>query len=270
MNWLPRGKTLTCAACLVGLVSSVSVGAGSVQGQAPADPDGHRIYLPMAMEGAPAGPTAFDLAVIPEWNHNSIPGQRCVFLVTLRESGAGEPVGLSAAATGATVRVEPEAIAAGDVGEVTVIPDGSSQERTLSITVRGRRGETIVDKTIYLDVLTEAPDQDEEYRSVAAEIRDRFTPWLAEHHPELGITPDTEWSGTIVTPRWLVVSHYLFFSPEWEMHVAWHIMIPPYDWRRIDLRHRWDETKPSYAFEISSWAAGDAPRPIDPPDAIWR
>jgi len=31
----------------------------------------------------------------------------------------------------------------------------------------------------------------------------------------------------MVSPQWLVVSHYLFFSEEWEMHVEWHIMVAP-------------------------------------------
>ncbi len=74
----------------------------------------------------------------------------------------------------------------------------------------------------------------------------------------------------MVSPQWLVVSHYLFFSEDWEMHVSWHIMVAPYDWARIDLRHRFDEETPSYAFEISSVDAGSEPCPIDPPESVWR
>lgn len=290
MTWQLRVAALMSAAALVGLVSTARVGAapapavpspdparsaGPSQRPTPAAPPGeHSAYLPLALFGEPARPLPFDLEIIPEWNHNSIPRQRCVFLVTLREgtadSGDEGRVHLSAEGAGAAIRVEPGAIAGGDVAEVTVIPDLSSQEQTLSITVRGQRGDVTSTRTIRLDVMPDRPDQDQQDQATAAEIRDRFTPWLAEHHPELGITPDTSWSGTIVTPYWLIVSHYLFFSPEWEMHVAWHIMIPPHDWRRIDLRHRWDETRPSYAFEISSWAANDEPKPIDPPEAIWR
>jgi len=97
--------------------------------------------------------------------------------------------------------------------------------------------------------VVEGEDDREPY---ATELRDRFVAWLTLNRPELGITSETEWSGTMVSPRWLVVSHYLFFSEDWEMHVSWHIMVPPYDWARIDLRHRFDEETPSYAFEISS------------------
>jgi hypothetical protein len=74
----------------------------------------------------------------------------------------------------------------------------------------------------------------------------------------------------MVSPEWLIVAHYLFFSEEWEMHLEWHIMIPPYDWARIDLRKRITEIKPSYAFEISSISANSEPIPIETPSEIWR
>lgn len=68
-----------------------------------------------------------------------------------------------------------------------------------------------------------------------------------------------------------MVSHYLFFSEEWELHIEWHIMMPPDDWARIDLRHRFDELEPSYAFEISSVnATSSEPVPMEVPETVWR
>jgi hypothetical protein len=101
-------------------------------------------------------------------------------------------------------------------------------------------------------------------------LLDRFVSWLATNHPELGITADTAWNGTMVSPVWLVVSHYLFFSEEWELHIEWHIMVPPDDWARIDIRHRFDKLKPSYAFEISSVDATSEPVPMEVPETVWR
>jgi hypothetical protein len=67
-----------------------------------------------------------------------------------------------------------------------------------------------------------------------------------------------------------LLSHYLFFSDEWEAHISWHVMIAPYDWSKLDLRHRFDETAPSYAFEISSVSGGINPVPVEVPETIWR
>jgi len=104
----------------------------------------------------------------------------------------------------------------------------------------------------------------------AAEMRDKFIPWLAANHPEFGITSETKWTGTIVRPNIVVVMYYLFFSEDWEMGVSWHVTIPPHDWTRIYLRHRTTEAHPSYAFELSSWSEQGEPHAIDPPESVWR
>lgn len=213
----------------------------------------------------------FHIKVVPEHlNGDAIAGQHCVFLVTITEEGGGrgseKAVSISATAPGSAVFVNPQAIVQGQVAEVTVIPSQASVGKTVELTVLGERGELTDEKALTFDVV-EGEDDRGPY---AAELRDRFTAWLTTNRPELGITNETEWSGTMVSPRWLVVSHYLFFSEDWEMHVAWHIMVPPYDWAQIDLRHRFDQETPSYAFEISSVDANSEPHPIDPPESVWR
>jgi hypothetical protein len=61
-------------------------------------------------------------------------------------------------------------------------------------------------------------------------------------------------------------------SPNWEIHVYWHVMIPPYDWARIELRRRFVESAPSLAFELSSRSAPEQfdVVPIQPSDTLWR
>ena len=83
-----------------------------------------------------------------------------------------------------------------------------------------------------------------------------------------GITSSTEWISTPVQPHILVVSHYLFFSEDWEMSVMWHIMIAPYDWSRISLRPR-DQLSPTLAFEIPSVSAPTVVE-IEPPAYVDR
>jgi len=205
----------------------------------------------------------FSMQVIPEQvSGESIVGQMVVFLVVVADEGEGvgrgEAVSLSATAAG-SVTVDPQAIAPGQVAEVTVIPDEA-------LTVRGERGGLDLTEAVTFSV---AEGEDARGPEAIA-LRDRFVAWLAVNHPELGITEQTEWTGTIVSPIWLVVSHYLFFSDDWEMHVSWHVMIAPYDWAKIDLRHRFTEARPSYAFEISSVSGDEEPHAIDPPESVWR
>jgi len=211
----------------------------------------------------------FHINVIPEQlNGDSIAGQHCVFLVTITDEGQeGQlPVRISAKAPGSDVVIYQQDIVEGQVAEVVVIPAQASTGKTIKVTITGNRGSS-TDKKVVSFAVVEGEDDRQEY---AVELLDRFVPWLATNHPELGITGDTAWNGTMVSPVWLVVSHYLFFSEEWEVHISWHIMVPPYDWAKIDLRHRFDELEPSYAFEIASLNATSEPVPTELPETVWR
>lgn len=221
--------------------------------------------------------SAFHINVIPETPEHiegvdvfklAIPGQHFVFLVTITDEGeeSGLPVNISAEAAGAEVIIHHEDILEGEVSEVVVIPAPASIGQIVEVTITGNRGSVSDEKVASFEV-AEGEDDRHEY---AEELLDRFVSWLAANHPELGITEETAWDGTTVSPIWLVVSHYLFFSDDWEAHVSWHVMIPPYDWAKIDLRHRFDESAPSYAFEISSLNATSEPVDIEVPETVWR
>jgi hypothetical protein len=211
----------------------------------------------------------FSINVTPEkLNGDSITGQHCVFLVTITNGGQESqfPVHILATAPGAEVVIYKEDIFEGEVAEVVVVPSQASIGTAIDVTITGNRGSSSDEKVVSFDVV-EGEDDRKEY---ARELLDRFVPWLATNHSELGITEDTAWNGTMVSPVWLVVSHYLFFSEEWEVHISWHVMVPPYDWAKLDLRHRFNELEPSYAFEISSVNATSEPIPIEPPETVWR
>jgi hypothetical protein len=188
--------------------------------------------------------------------------------VTIDDEGqvSQAPVSISAAAPGSEVIIYQQDIVDGQVAEVVVIPAQESIGKTIQVTITGNRADLSDEKVVSFAV-AEGEDDRQEY---ATQLLDKFVAWLEANHPEIGITEDTGWTGTMVSPVWLIVSHYLFFSDEWEAHVEWHVMIPPHDWAKIDLRHRFDQLAPSYAFEISSLDADNEPVLIDPPESAWR
>lgn len=210
----------------------------------------------------------FSIRVTPEeLKGDAIAGQHCVFLVTFTEEEEGDqPVHISATAPGAEVVICFEDILEGEVAEVVVMPAEASIGKAVQVTITGSRGIRTDKKVVSFNVV-EGEDDRQEY---AKELLDRFVSWLVTNHPELGIHEGTAWDATMVSPVWLVVSHYLFFSEEWEVHLSWHVMVPPHDWAKIDLRHRLTELQPSYAFEISSVNATSDPVPIEPPETVWR
>ncbi len=225
-------------------------------------------------------PSPFSLQVIPAYMQDTIAGQSCVFLVTVTDEGEGAGQGeivnisvthlvypLYSTFAGPRVTVSPKAITPGQVAEVIVVPDEYSIGDTWTMTINGERDGLKQTKTVHLNVLE---DDLESLAPYATELRDKFIPWLAENHPELGITSQTEWTGTIVTPHIVVVMYYLFFSEDWEMGLRWHVTIPPYDWAEIYLRHRTTEVAPSYAFKISSLVAQEEPQAVEPEASVWR
>jgi hypothetical protein len=51
----------------------------------------------------------------------------------------------------------------------------------------------------------------------------------------------------------LVVTHYAWFTDEYEIGLAWHIMVAPDDWSDIYFRPR-GALRPTAAYRLSSWS----------------
>jgi len=214
-------------------------------------------------------PALFSLQLYPD-SMEVIPGQRCVFLVKVEDEGDGEAEGEEVKITGKADDVElnisPTNLTPSKVAEITVIPGTNTINKTVPIEITGEREDLVETLNTSVKVI----QGEDQIQASVEEIRDRFIPWLAENHPEFGITNETNWTGTIVTPNILIVANYLFFSNEWEMGLTYHVMIPPNDWARIYLRKRFEELKPSFAFEISSLDTNEPPKSISPPETVLR
>ena len=214
-------------------------------------------------------PAPFSMQLYPE-TMEVIVGQRCVFLIKVEDEedgkGEGEKVKIAAKAEDVELNISPSNLTPGKVAEITVIPGASTIKTTVPIEITGKREGLIETQNASINIV----HGEDLIHNSAEEIRDRFIPWLAENHPEFGITNETNWTGTIVTPNILIVANYLFFSNEWEMGLTYHVMIPPHDWARIYLRKRFEEMQPSFAFEITSLDTNEPPTSITPPENVYR
>ena len=201
----------------------------------------------------------------------SIPNQKCLFLISINENNSQtanlKTISLSATSPDCQITISPQAIASGQVAELIVIPPEDSVGKNLTVTVQAERDGLRQTKTVMFEVIADE-EREETLGPTAIQLRDKFTQWLSTTHPELNIKNTTTWSGTVVNPMVLVVMHYMFLSDEWEMYLTWHVMIPPYDWAKIYLRHRFNATAPSFAFEISSVQGQTQPVPIEVEDWV--
>lgn len=195
----------------------------------------------------------------------------CLFLVTVTELGdsrAGEPVRLQVDASDGTV-IAPATAASGEVAELRLWGDGVAVGTTLTVTIAGGQDDEFHTATATA-VVTDPIEGPDDRLVTGTTMRDAFIPWLAAEHPELGIDVDTVWMPIPVRPHILEVSFYMFLSEEWELGVWWHVMIPPYDWARMYVRHGSTEPTPSFGTAISSVAAGGDPHTMAPPEEVWR
>ena len=219
-------------------------------------------------------PVPFSIEVIPVHMEDTIAGQSFVFMVTVTDEETKDnetkPVNISATAPDAKVTVGPQAIAAGYVAEVVVVPEEASTGNTITVTIEGER-DGLKKTEIATLIVQAAPPAIKELAAYAAELRDKFIPWLAENYPDLNITSETKWAGTVVYPNTPdIMGYYLLFSEKWEMGIRWHVTTESDDWVRIYLRLRTAELTPSKAFEISSVRAQEEHHPIEPPKEVWR
>lgn len=232
--------------------------AGGPTGSATASPTGQPASPPPAvltLDVLPAQSTGFTL-----------PGEKFVFLVSVGGPAGIGAATLSATTTGGNVAIEPTTIEPGKVAEVTVVPNPVAADETpvtVDFAVERDGARATASRTI-----TVQPGADELQPEADLHLAP-FLTWLSANRPELGITPETRWEA--VPGAWvLIVSHYLYFSDEWELDLDWHVMVAPDDWSRICLRKRWEETAPSLAFEISSVSGRTPVHEIAPPEAVWR
>lgn len=256
---LPRSRPFTGLSVVVALAL-----VACTAGQSPSPSS-----LPSSPPSPSPGPT-FTVEVsppeLPVEVRMLIPGQPSSFLVRVSDiaSVAGSVV-INATAVGAEVTEIIQPTADAPVGEVWVVPEAATQETTGSVTITASLGATTMTVERTFGVF---PMADERAHDAQPHF-ERWIAWLIEQHPELAIVESTEWQPVFVSTL-LVVSHYAYYSDEWELTVAWHNMIPPDDWSEIHLRRRGVDLAPSLAFRQDSVTNGTVPRAVDPPEVVVR
>jgi hypothetical protein len=251
-----RTVSAAAATLMALLVAGCSAGAGAGAKPTPTP------TLPPAL--SPTASSDFTMDVLPAEDppegRPAVPGQKVSFLVVVTSPGNDAPVTISATATGAQITdIKPAQLKPGVVGEVWLVPGAATEEATVTVNISATRGGVTKTDQRSTRIMPFEDDRAEQ----AQPYFDMWVDWLAANHPEFGITKSTKWESSYVLAL-LIVSHYAYFSDEWEMKVSWHIMIAPDDFTEVYLRHRGDETAWSHAFRMDSFTNKTAPHEITP------
>ena len=131
---------------------------------------------------------------------------------------------------------------------MTVVASPTDEEAEAAVTIAATAAGASSEVIRTVTVLPWPDDRAEQARETLA----LFAGWLGENRPELGVAEEIELTGSLTAPLLLVVSHYTFWSDDWEMGLSWHVMMPPDDFAELYLRPR-GELAPTMAFRIGSW-----------------
>lgn len=215
-------------------------------------------------------PSEFTLSRSPQYVNRVIPGERPLALVTVTAQGEGE-VELTATVNldWASATVRPASLPAGEAAEVWVELPDTDTEAEFTVTVTGERDG--LEHTV--DITATAVPGIDDLADTATQIADVF---LAELDGSVDGLPATasELIGGTPVANLLVVTHYAWFTDEYEIGLGWHVMIAPDDWAELYIRPR-SETAPTAAYKLDSWstALGGGEftvTEIDPPAEVTR
>ncbi|MFA5629464.1 MAG: hypothetical protein WC958_04365 [Dehalococcoidales bacterium] len=236
----------------------------------------------------------FTLNVWPLHMSDAIEGYSCVFLVTV-DYGTIEPTTtqtskitstdeeskttqvidpslakISATAENAYVSVGPKGIGEGYVAEIVVVPNEGTAGNILKVRVKAEWQGFSDTETVTLKV-REKPETMDDLAAEARTIRNMFISWVSTNNPDLGISLDEDWYGTMVYPDTGAVKYFLFFSENWEAGIRWNTSTNSVDWGQMYLRLRTVQFEPFRSFEIDSLTATNKNiYEISPHSMVWR
>ncbi len=168
----------------------------------------------------------------------SYPGGGGIFLVRLdpEDAFAGEVVLSLAAPDRLRAEVARDTLSDGHpTAELIVRPEATISSGHFKVTLTGTQGEQRVKLPLDVEIVDWLVEGLSEHATLE---KNRFVSWLADQDPALAALGSQQWWGFQTYPEMLVVEHWTFLSPEWEMRICVHVMIPPHDWSMVRLRRR--------------------------------
>lgn len=217
------------------------------------------------------GATTLEVVRSPEFVNRLISGERPLALVEVSGDAQAGPVELSAESSidGMAVRLEPSSIDVGQVAEVWVDVPVVDRDVSFTVTVTASQGDEEASVLVGATAIQGVDD----LADTAEQIVQVFLDEMGDEVPGLPASAGELTGGTPIAGL-LVVTHYAWFTPEYEVGLAWHIMVAPDDFAELYVRPR-RSLVPTRAFRIGSWstalAGGEADlREIDPPAEVTR
>lgn len=132
--------------------------------------------------------------------------------------------------------IQPDTLSVSDSAVISIMAESEllSSEK-YSLYLQCTHQSSTIEDTLYLNII---PSENQFLdNSLAIQYRDTALKFIIEEHPEIiesyGNLESFEWKGFYIYPPVDVVTHYVFLAGNWRMNVMWHVMVPPYNWKKI-------------------------------------
>ena len=135
------------------------------------------------------------------------------------------------------------------VADLHLAPEAGCPVTPRSIVVRAEHAGTV--KTLTLQVEMYEWDHGEPGDEMA--LQRRYLDWIRAAHPEVGNVEIVPFRRYLTYPQTLIVEHWTFLSPLYELRLCRHVMIPPDDWSMVLLRQV-GRRDPAFAARLDSGA----------------
>lgn len=153
------------------------------------------------------------------------------------KNGGDNPVYLNInAPEGITAIIQPDTLSISDSAVISIIAESEFLAcKKYKLYLQCTQQPLTIEDTICLNVIPGDNHFTDNY--FAIQYRDTALKFIVKEHPEIiekyGNLMSFMWTGFYTYPQPDVVSHYVFLAGNWRMNVMWHVMVPPYNWKKI-------------------------------------
>jgi hypothetical protein len=155
--------------------------------------------------------------------------------VGFSQSVHGKAVITAEPPSGVTVIFQPDTLSESDTVIMSLmITDSNLINQTVPFIIKAKDSTGEITSTIYIKVVNEWGHLTDD---PARQYLEQAINYLNSQYPNIintyGNMQNYDWQGFWPYPPLLGISNYVFLTNNWRCNVLWHVMLPPYDWKKI-------------------------------------
>jgi hypothetical protein len=139
--------------------------------------------------------------------------------------------------SGVSVIFQPDTLSESDTVIMSLmVTDTNLIGQNIPVVIRAQDSTGEINSTVYIKVVNEWAHLSDD---PARQYLEQAINYLNTQYPNIittyGNMQNFDWQGFWPYPPLLGISNYVFLTNNWRCNVLWHVMLPPYDWKKISI-----------------------------------